>query len=639
MDKDTLIKNPANNTDVDEKSGGKKLSKRNWSFIAVTVFVLVAVDLLLFLPIGFEFIFTSHVDQIFLFIAVGFPCLISELKNPRYSKTILFAIAFLIFSCFSAIFSTQAWVSFFGMYIEGTGWLFYLACICAWAAGIKLVKGNITKEALMNILTVAAIANILFSLVQIEFSIHNIAYNGLIQFGDFSASGIFGNPVYFAEFVTGVLVMTLFRKDISSRAKIIILFLMGFGIELSGDRMALAVIAVAGLIVLIKTNFKDSIRFGLSIIVGYVIGFGVDYYFKNSPLKYQLSTSSLGVGFSARFELWKLDLKQILHNPLFGWGPESTIRAILPLYTSTIAKKLDAANGIYGDSHNFILELLLSVGVIGLIPLAIFFFRQIKIAKGPLAYFVLAIIPFALIEPLDIMVYLPSMVALGASTVVELKNRQIAEGVGENNLNSTVDKLNEEHSSNYSQKKKLLNITVGVMLFFALVSSVLLIADDTYYSNAPNTYYQIKVINSTPTVNFSGFNKMVELMPIYARYYYEYGKTYGVLAGLADKKVIARQLALKGEVYIEKALAMAPYSAKYSDILAQLQSLAGDNRAAILSYERSLRYDPVDQMAASQSCFLGFTLKVNNYKSLCNYMIKMDPKMKLPWKVAPKPVI
>lgn len=610
----------------------KLKAKRHWSFIAVIVFILIATDLMFFLPIGYQFVFTFHVDQIFLFIAVGFPCLISEIKNKKYSVTIMFAFAFLIFSCFSAIFSTQAYISFFGIYIEGTGWLFYLACICAWAAGIKLVKGNISKQALMNILTAGAIFNSLFSVLQMEFSIHNVAYNGLLQTGDFAASGIFGNPVYFAQFITAVLVMNLFRNDISIRARGIIAIFLGFGIELSGDRMAVVIVVLAGIIVMFKKPFKFSLQMGISIISGYLVGFGVDRYFQNSPLKYQLSTSSLGTGFSARFVLWKLVSHRIISSPFFGKGPESTLRETLPFYTSIIAKQLNITNGLYGDSHNFILELLLSVGIVGFIPLVIFFIRQIKLSRGPLAYFVVASIPFALIEPLNIMVDLAIMVSLGASTVILGKDESV-----NNNVHADQVELSDLSASAESRNvKSVLNIASGLLLFLALICSVLLVADDAYYAEAPNTYFHIKVVNQIPTLDFTVLNYAISLMPIYARYYYEYGKAYGVLAGLADKRSIAIILAKKGEPYIKQAQVMSPYNPRYSDMMAQLQIISGDNRSALSSYELSLRNDPFDSLAASESCYLGYELKSINYKSLCDHMIVVTPGQKMPWVVKPR---
>ncbi len=612
-------------TDLSEHTNISIKSKRSKSFIAVVAFILIGLDLFLFLPIGFEFVFTSHVDQIFLFIAIGFPSLVSELKNPRYSKTIIFAFAFLILSCFSAIFSTQAYVSFFGIYVEGTGWLFYLACICAWAAGIKLITGNFTTKHLMNLFTAAAIANCLFSLGQLELTLHHIYYNGLIQLNTNASSGIFGNPVYFAEFITGILVMTLFRDDISLKTKVIISSILAMGIELSGDRMAIVVVLATGAIVLIVKKFKYSIIMGSSILVGYFVGFGIDDYFNNSPLKYQLSTSSVNVGFSARFVLWKLMLKQILHNPLFGWGPESTERASLSHYNLTLAHQLGLQYGIYGDSHNFIVELLLSVGFVGVAPLIVFFYKHIRLAKGPLVYFVIACIPFALIEPLNIMVDLPIFLALGASTVViEKESSQLKGNVA--NDDST------KNSSNQNQKGvRVMNVTAGIMLFFAIICSVLLIVGDSYYEEIPSTYYQIKVHNGVPTLNFTVLNRAVDFMPIYSRTYYSYGKSYGVLAGLAPKKNISIELAKKGEPYLRQALKVAPFNVNNWIMLAQLQIIANDKPAALKSYEMALYYDPFDSTAASESCFVGYKLKANNYKQLCYHMKIVDPQLKYPW--------
>jgi O-antigen ligase len=601
------------------------VQKKHRSFIAVVVFIAIGIDLLVFLPIGNEFIFTSHVGQIFIFIAIGFPCLISELRNPKYSKTIIFALAFLVLSCFSSIFSTQAYASFFGIYVEGTGWLFYLACICAWAAGIKLITGNVSKKSLMNLFTVAAIVNSLFSIAQLELTLHHIYYNGLIQLSTNAASGIFGNPVYFAEFITGILVMTLFRDDLSLKMKVIASFILGMGVELSGDRMAILVVLVSGVTVLIVKKFKYAVIMGTTIVSGYLVGFGIDDYFNNSPLKYQLSASQVNVGFSARIVLWKLLLKQILHNPFFGWGPESTERASLSKYNLNLAHQLNLQSGVYGDSHNFIVELLLSVGIVGIIPLLIFFYRHFKLAKGPLVYFVIACIPFALIEPLNIMVDLPILLALGASTVLtDIRSDQI----------NSVETSDGSHLKDLVNDKKnisILNISVGIMLFLAIICSVLLIIGDAYYEEIPQTYYHIKVYNGVPTLNFNVLNRAVEFMPIYSRTYYAYGKSYGVLAGLAPNKKISIELAKKGEPYLIQALRISPFNASNWIMLGQLQVIAHNDPAALKSYEKALFYDPFETLAATESCFLGYMLKTNNYKQLCYHMKIVDPQLKYPW--------
>ena len=97
-------------------------------------------------------------------------------------------------------------IGFFGLYLWGTGWLFWLGAAGAFAIGASLRTSD--RKWLFAGLVVGALGNALIAIFQI---VSNAQSGGLALFDGTQADGALGNPIHLEALLLGALALILGR--------------------------------------------------------------------------------------------------------------------------------------------------------------------------------------------------------------------------------------------------------------------------------------------------------------------------------------------------------------------------------------------------------------------------------------------
>lgn len=305
----------------------------------------------------------------YLYLVISDKNLRPNLKNP-FNLSIL---GFLIVSLISAIFGLNVYRSLWGNF-ERMGGIYYLAHLVAVFFYLLLLgKANsiYLKRFLQAFVTVAGAV----SLIGLSAWL-----GGPILFTDPSlparSSATFGNPIFFASYLILPLFLAMYLAVQEKQRPwqifywTMVLFQLG-GLFSSVTRGAVAGIGfglIVGLIVYLFLSKNNNLKkYGISVAVFlFVIIAGV-FVFRNklSPdsAVYRL-TKIKDSNSEARLIQWGTALKSYKDHPIIGVGPEN--------YNVIFAKYFDPKLYQYDPSwfdkpHNYILEVLTTTGLVGLV--------------------------------------------------------------------------------------------------------------------------------------------------------------------------------------------------------------------------------------------------------------------------------
>jgi hypothetical protein len=126
--------------------------------------------------------------------------------------------------------------------------------------------------------------------------------------------------------------------------------------------------------------------------------------------------SGTATTYGTRFHIWGLALRGLVHHPLLGIGPGQVISLIAPHVSASFAAHLGPGTLPY-DSHDFVIEVLATTGILGFLAFAAWGGGAACKARGPFLACAIAILAVELIEPLNVGVTPVALLALGAATV------------------------------------------------------------------------------------------------------------------------------------------------------------------------------------------------------------------------------
>ncbi|MGO9794453.1 MAG: hypothetical protein ACLP8S_34500, partial [Solirubrobacteraceae bacterium] len=151
--------------------------------------------------------FTPKFAVVLLFAAVGIVPLArlvrsaSPLRWPARA-----AVAFLAVALLSALVSPSPNIGFFGLYLWGTGWLFWLGAAGAFAIGASLDPKD--RRSLLAGLLVGSAGSALVAIFQI---IANPSSPGLSLYNGSQADAFLGNPIHLEALLLGGVALVLGR--------------------------------------------------------------------------------------------------------------------------------------------------------------------------------------------------------------------------------------------------------------------------------------------------------------------------------------------------------------------------------------------------------------------------------------------
>jgi O-antigen ligase len=328
----------------------------------------------------------------------------------RRDLTACFAAGFLCIATLATLFADAPMMSLLGEYFSVNGWFMVAIAVGVWALG-RAAYGR--ERLIENAILAAAVVNAAVGWLELSTTLH---IEGIGPYGG-RAPGLMANPAFFAAFVSGALWIALARERRATRplvSLVIVGFLFG-AVELSGSRVSLV---VSVLIVLgfgaAHLRAKDWRR-ALVLVAVMVVAFGLAQVPRHSTATGAERVQADSSGLGTRITLWKSALEGVAERPLLGYGPGRSQVATTPRRTLKIAQ-YEGPDTLYSDVHNFIVEELVTTGVLGFLAFLGWLILSGRRARGALAGFA-AVAAFAMLfEPQFIGLTPLVALALGVAT-------------------------------------------------------------------------------------------------------------------------------------------------------------------------------------------------------------------------------
>jgi hypothetical protein len=447
------------------------------SYLGVFAAVGAAALCVAFSPKESSVTFVPKFVVLLLFAAVGIVPLArlvvarSPLRWPARAAVAFLAVAFV-----SALVSPSPSIGFFGLYLWGTGWLFWLGAAGAFAIGASL--GPKERRWLLAGLLAGALGNALIAIFQI---IKNLPTPGLTLFNGNQADGLLGNPIHLEALLLGALALVLGRACRAPLRWGAVVLLLAVGLEFTFERFALVVLALLVLYALYAYGLGRGAMFTVLIALGY----GIGYLGGGSGLGSRVSSGTGETTFGLRVRVWLQGARYVLHHPLLGGGPGQLRTAMNSSATLSFYQHV-LVGRILTDGHDVFVEVAVTTGLLGLACFLVWLFGAARIA-GRCAFlgFAGAMIAVELVEPINVAILPLAFLALGAATAVRLRPEarpaHAAQLSGTNVEQGIGGKLSEPASTPYAL------ITTVVALALALFLGVTMVVGDAYMFRGTNS--------------------------------------------------------------------------------------------------------------------------------------------------------
>jgi len=365
--------------------------------------------------------FTPKVAVLLLFAAVGIVPLARLVKaaSPlRWPARAL--VAFLAVALVSTLASPSRNIGFFGLYLWGTGWLFWFGAAGAFAIGASL--GPKDRRWLLGGLVFGSVGNALVAVFQI---VGNFQTRGLALYDGTQADGLLGNPIHLEALLLGGLALVLGRTCRSPLRWGAVVLLLAVGLEFTFERLAFVILVLLVLYALHAYGVRRGGLFALLIGVGYAIA----YLGGGSGLGSRVSSGTDETTFGVRLRAWVQSAHYLLHHPLLGVGPGQFRTAMDSTATLSFFQHV-LAGRVLTDGHDIFVEVAVTTGLIGLACFLVWLLGAVRMAARCMFLgFAAAMIAVELVEPVNIAILPLALLALGAATAVRLRPEAASDAV------------------------------------------------------------------------------------------------------------------------------------------------------------------------------------------------------------------
>jgi tetratricopeptide (TPR) repeat protein len=316
---------------------------------------------------------------------VGLGCL--ELGGGEDGRTLrldaadLLALGFIGWGMLACLTASSRWTAVLGLYNQGTGWLFWVACLGMWMGLRRLPWSPRTRAGLLVLITCAGTILGLVVLAQL------VRWEPLrfrIGFGPGGRpGGTFGNPLYCGTFLVlallAALSLLLRRQTMYGRAAVLgAAAVMASALAATYARGAWAA-GAAGLAVwaLLTVRRAPAARrwavTGLAVVmVCAVVAVALPSLRRlSAPGPATVVTQPRALGevstVSSRLLIWRVALDAIRARPVLGWGPNN-YRYAAQQYTTPGRLQREPLSRD-ADAHDLVLEIAATYGVLGMVLL------------------------------------------------------------------------------------------------------------------------------------------------------------------------------------------------------------------------------------------------------------------------------
>lgn len=312
----------------------------------------------------------------------------------------------------SALLSRQPELAVWGLFLTGTGALFVLALVAAWALGAA--AGERGRALVAGGLIAGALANVAVALLETGFELESLH----LPLSDGRAPGLMGNPVFLGSLLAGAVWLVLDRLP-RSGWWLVALGALGAGLQVSGTRFALALTAAAVAVKAKQVGWRPAAVAAGALVAGVILGGAVSASNGAVTGTGRLSDESAASGgISMRAATWRTAPAALMERPILGHGPGRYGAATAPHRTRNLAAI--APDRYYSDAHNLLVEYAVTTGAVGLTLMAALVWSAVRRAgpATPLGGFAVIVLAGHLLQPQHVALTPLAFLALGAAAPV-----------------------------------------------------------------------------------------------------------------------------------------------------------------------------------------------------------------------------
>jgi len=432
--------------------------------------------------------FTPKYAVLLIFAAVGIvplARLVSTRSPLRWPARA--AVAFLAVALVSVLVSPSPNIGFFGLYLWGTGWLFWLGAVGAFAIGASL--GPKDRRWLLGGLLVGSVGSAVVAVFEI---VANPSTPGLSLYDGTQASGFLGNPIYLEALLLGGLALVLGRACRSPMRWGAAVLVFAVALEFTFERFAIVVLALLVLYALYAYGVRRGGLFTLLVAAGY----GVAYLGGGSGLGSRVTSGTSESTFGLRLRVWLQSAHYVLHHPLLGAGPGQLRTAMDSSATLSFFQRV-LVGRVLTDGHDMFVEVAVTTGLLGLACFLVWLVGAARMAaRGAFLGFAAAMFATELVEPINIAIIPLAFLALGAATAL----RSIPECTPSDSGRQLADQQTVEANGPKSSGRRVTAyVTTIVALALALLLAATMVTGDAYMfrgtNYAPGQPYNLAAAN------------------------------------------------------------------------------------------------------------------------------------------------
>jgi hypothetical protein len=152
--------------------------------------------------------------------------------------------------------------------------------------------------------------------------------------------------------------------------------------------------------------------------LSYLGGFAVSVLATTFALPGESATERVAsAGGAGRFDAWGYGLQAVLDRPLLGWGPGRFRAAVQGRFSAdfTGANARNEVTQIWWDAHNIVVNVAVTLGIVGLGLAMAFAVFAVAQARGPLAWFAAVVASSWLLQPAGLATLPLVLFCLGAA--------------------------------------------------------------------------------------------------------------------------------------------------------------------------------------------------------------------------------
>mgnify|MGYP003133336377 CR=1 FL=1 len=342
-------------------------------------------------------VFGSYTPRLALLLAAGVVGLVALLDLVRRGdSTARVAAVVTAWIVVAAVFSGEPLLALKGTVGRESSALIMVAALGVWALGRRVSVS--ASRAMPAAVLIGVGINSIVGIAQIVFDIDTGVFAG--QFD--RATGLTTNPVYFGGLMAAGAAMAAGARSWSFTGRLAATLVFGLAANLSGSRVAVAVGLVAVALTIVgetSSTRRRQVLAPVAFFAGVLLASVVTA--TSSGARSTTERLAEGQGGGGRLQVWKYGLSAIGDRPFFGWGFGRFRAATQGRYSAEFVANhaSDDVRQAWFDAHNVVLGVAVAVGLVGLVLFVWFALSAGTRMRGPLVFFVVALVGTWLLQP------------------------------------------------------------------------------------------------------------------------------------------------------------------------------------------------------------------------------------------------